>query len=315
GLALAAAATGCGRHGKAAPQGGDDRPPSKVNLERKVDLSRAEQRSLVQFVETVGVLEAEGQTDIAGGVTGLVDQVLFREGDEVGPETILVKVEQDKYESDVDLAEANVERARAALETNRELAERDERAGFGASAVDKAKSRGAVRLSEAELRAARAALKRAKVNLERSRVRAPYAGRINKRMVTPGTYLEEKTVIATIADLSRIRLVGYVPESTAPLVRQLIRTQEQRIRALRFTVPLLGLGSAPVPGASLGGVQLVQADHIVSGYDPEFVLLAQPHRTYFARIFYMSTVANPDTHMFEAKAEVLDWLPETTPPL
>src|SRR5262249_29599518 len=48
---------------------------------------------------------------------------------------------------------------------------------------------------------------------------------------------------------------------------------------------------------------------------PEFVLLAMPHRTYYARIFYMSTVANPDTHMFEAKAEVLDWVPEKTAPV
>ena len=59
--------------------------------------------------------------------------------------------------------------------------------------------------------------------MERSRVRAPYAGRINKRLITKGSYLEERTPIATIADLSRIRLVGYVPETAAPVVRDLLR--------------------------------------------------------------------------------------------
>src|SRR4051794_34043377 len=94
GLALLTSATGCGRHGKAAPQGGDDRPPSKINLKRSVDLTQAERRGLVYFVEAVGVLEAEAQTEIAAGVSGLVDEVLFREGDSVTPDTVLVKVDQ-----------------------------------------------------------------------------------------------------------------------------------------------------------------------------------------------------------------------------
>jgi hypothetical protein len=50
---------------------------------------------------------------------------------------------------------------------------------------------------------------------------------------------------------------------------------------------------------------LVRRDAVPSGFDPEFELLALPGATFHARIFYMSTVANPDTHMFEAKAEVL----------
>src|SRR5437773_705243 len=77
---LLAAAAGCGRHGKAAPTGGSDVPPSKVQLKRSVELARAEQRPLDYYVETVGYLEAEGQTDIAAGVAGIVDEVQFREG-------------------------------------------------------------------------------------------------------------------------------------------------------------------------------------------------------------------------------------------
>ena len=41
-----------------------------------------------------------------------------------------------------------------------------------------------------------------------------------------------------------------------------------------------------------------------SGFDPEFIAQPFPHRTFHARLFYMSSVANPDTHMFECKAEV-----------
>src|SRR5262245_19346724 len=37
-LPLLSVGAGCGKHGKAAPTGGSDVPPSKVKLERKVDL-------------------------------------------------------------------------------------------------------------------------------------------------------------------------------------------------------------------------------------------------------------------------------------
>src|SRR5882672_171402 len=80
-LLLPLIATGCSRHGKAAPVGGSDVPPSKVNLKRNVEMGRAEQRAIVYYVDTVGYVEAEGQTDIAAGVKGIVDEVLFREGD------------------------------------------------------------------------------------------------------------------------------------------------------------------------------------------------------------------------------------------
>src|SRR5438132_13901501 len=96
---LLAAAVGCGRHGKAAPVGGSDVPPSKVNLKRNVELGRAEQRSIVYYVDTVGYVEAEGQTDLAAGVKGIVDEVLFREGDVVEANKVLIKVDQRGYQS------------------------------------------------------------------------------------------------------------------------------------------------------------------------------------------------------------------------
>jgi RND family efflux transporter MFP subunit len=304
GLLLLAGASGCGRHGKAAPVGGSDIPPSKVNLKRNVDLARAEQRSLVYYVDTVGVLEAEGQTELAAGVTGIVDEVLFREGDYVDPNTVLVKVDQKRYVSAAKIAEANVLRAEKNLDLAVDQFERAFRSLQGSSEEDKAKARLNRGIAEAEILSARANLVMARNNLDRSQVRPPYAGRINQRKITPGMYLEEKTVIATVADLSRIRLVGYVPETATPVVRELMAAQEARIRAARLTAPLGGWLAGPVPWGSLAGLHLVREEQVPSGYDPEFTLLAYPQQTFTGRIFYISTVASPDTHMFECKAEV-----------
>jgi RND family efflux transporter MFP subunit len=312
-LALCLGVVSCGRQGAPAPSGGADTKPSRVVLQRNVDLTTVEQRALLYRVETVGILEAEGQTDIAAGVAGVVDEVLFREGDEVSPGTLLVKIDQTKYQADEDLAIANVERARAMWDLASDQLERFERAGRGSSEEDRAKARFMVRSTEAEHRSASAALVRARHNLERSRVRAPYAGRINKRNVTKGSYLEDKTVIATIADLSHIRLSGYVPETAAPTVRELFRDQERRLGAHRVALPLGGIGGQPL-SVAVGGV-LVARDYVPSGYDPEFRLQVAPDRAFLGRIFYMSTVANPETHMFEAKAEVLGYVPHVVPPL
>jgi hypothetical protein len=78
---------------------------------------------------------------------------------------------------------------------------------------------------------------------------------------------------------------------------------------------LAGVGPVPSPLATLGNLALVQRDFVLSGYDPEFELLAFPGQTYFGRIFYMSTVANVDTHMFESKAEVLGYHDGVSSPL
>lgn len=296
------AVVGCSRSALEAPTGGSAVPPSKTNLKRHVEVFAAPQKTLVYYVETVGVLEPEGQTEIAAGVAGVVDEVLFREGDEVTPQTVLVRVDQRRYIAAMKVAEANVQRAMANLALARDLERRALQAGAGASLEEKAKARLALNIAEAELQSAQAALDLARHNLDRSQVRAPYAGRINQRRVTSGTYLEERTVIATLADLSRIRLVGWVPETAAPQLRELMNQQEQRLTILKTTLPLGGWLSSPFAGLAL--LAQVQRGIIPSGYDPEFTLLAFPQQTFTARIFYMSTVANPDTHMFEWKAEV-----------
>ncbi|MBM3995523.1 MAG: efflux RND transporter periplasmic adaptor subunit [Planctomycetes bacterium] len=302
---------GC-RHGAGDP-GIKTTAPSKIVLQRNVDLTTAVQKALVYRAETIGVLEAEGQTDIAAGVNGVVDEVLFREGDEVRAGDVLVIIDKERYQADEDLARANMERAKENVGVLRDIAVRAEKSGLGISNEERAKAIGNYRVAEAEHRSMVAAHARAKHNLARSRVKAPYDGRINKRLVTVGSYLEEKTVIATIADLSRMRLVGYVAESAAPVMRDLLAVQDDRLMAARVGLMLAGV-TGQTPWQLAAPLSLLQADMVASGFDPEFEVFAMPGQLHLARIFYMSTVGNVDTHMFECKAEVLGWRVEPVPP-
>lgn len=332
-LVLTVALLGCGH----AVSPGHTRP-SKTKLERPVELGRAEQRALEYQVDTVGYLEAEGQTELAAGVSGVVDTVLFREGQWVDPNTILVKVDQRRYLASAEVARANERRAQATVELARDLDYRIRQLGRNASDEERTKAALNLRSSEADLAASVAARALAENNLERSQVRAPYGGQINQRKVTPGSFLEDRTVIATMADLRQLRLVGWVPEKAAATVRELL-AQQELIRTMRlmaacasggrpFSViaEVLRDGAAgvyasyghelaelnfasqlavggPSPWTLLAEVAQRRIGGGQSSYGLEFTVLPFPQRPLLGRIFYLSTVASPDTHMFECKAE------------
>ncbi len=300
GLVLLACACGCGKHGKAAPVGGTEVPPSQTKLKRNVELAAAQQQALTYAVETVGYLEAEAQTDIAAGVNGVVDEVLFREGQWVDPSTVLIRVDQRRYVAAAEVTRANEKRAEATVNLAKDLAERARQGRSGVSEEERAKATLGLRVAEAELASAKAARALAEHNLDRSQVRAPYAGQINLRRITPGTFVEDKTSIGTIADLRRLRLVGWVPEKAAPTLREVLG-QDERVRSARL---LGGCLASASPWAALPGLASDSVRDPSAGFALEFTLTAYPKRTFPARVFYLSTVASADTHMFECKAEV-----------
>jgi multidrug efflux system membrane fusion protein len=103
-----------------------------------------------------------------------------------------------------------------------------------------------------------------------------------------------------MADLSRLRLVGWVPERATPMVRELINTSE-----LTRTAHFLGgwlAGPSPLPAIAI--YALDARDMLPGTFAVEFKLMAFPRETFRARVFFMSTVADPDTHMFQCRAEV-----------
>jgi len=338
---LAAALLGCSRGGHEAPQGGSTVSPAKAKLKRNVELTQVRQEKMASSVETVGFLDAEGQTDLAAGVSGIVEEVLFREGDWViKDQTLLARIEPKKYQAMLDQADANLQRAEANVkkmdaslrraESNIKDAEQnlslkntileniraagraakvEERQEAQAMAKVAAARLGVARsereVSEAELLAAKKDVDAAKAmrdlalhNLHRSEVRAPYTGQINKRLVTRGSYVEDKSIIATMADLSRLRLVGYIPEKSAPIARQML-LEEQRCH-----VAFLAGNVAVGPWAALAALACETIGEVPARYPLEFRLAAFPQQTFYGRIFYLSTVASPDTHLFECKAEV-----------
>jgi multidrug efflux system membrane fusion protein len=159
-------------------------------------------------VTALGSLEAEEIVQVTAEVEGAVTEVRFHEGDRVTRDTVLVLVDPERHRLEVARAEAAYLRAQSDLRrAQEELSRRERLANAELLAMDEVnRYRAASESFEADVAAAQAALDIALQNQRRSEVRAPHSGVINTRTVETGTYLRPGTVLATIVDVSRLRL-------------------------------------------------------------------------------------------------------------
>jgi membrane fusion protein, multidrug efflux system len=178
-------------------------------------------RDVVYRVSALGSLEADELVQVTAEVEGAVTGIRFREGDRVTPETILAQIDPDRYRLEAARAEATYRKAIADHErVAAELKRREELAREQLVAIEElnrakqeAESQGA---SEA---GAKAALEIAQQNLKRAAVRPPRSGVINTRTVETGQFVQVGTVLATLVDVSRLRLRFKVSEAESLSVR------------------------------------------------------------------------------------------------
>lgn len=361
----------CSRHGADAPKGGSETRPSQVRLKRSVELHQVGFQRIIAVEESIGSIEAERQTEIPAGVEGVLEDMLVREGQHVDTSTVVARIDQDLYRSALDTAVATEKRAEAALrkseaaegksmasqkraESRQLLAERmmvigeravssvEEReqrksdlmvaqADLNAAAAELVAARAESRAMVAEWQAATAARVRAELNWRKSQVRPRFAGQINQRRRNVGEYVKPDTVILTMADLTRLRVTGHVPEKSARFLREARDKAEAGDISGQVVAGLSGfweaIGAAvameeihrvrdkteaasaaalflTTPEAGLAAFVARQAGALGSGYQVRFTLPGLEGPRFHGRIFFISDVANPDTRMFECKAEL-----------
>ncbi len=299
---------GCSRSGTD-QTGSTTGKPSQARLRRSVAVEKVGLTRLESNVESVGFVESESQSEIAAGTSGVVEEILFREGQWVEKDQPLVKVDQSRYETALKISQSTLDKAKAGLEKAKNLQGISLGAGIGVSREERARLVGDVRLGEAEVGEATANYALAQYNQKRSIIRSPFRGQINQKRINLGSFVEDKTVIGTLADLTKLRVVGFIPERSTPLVRiQIEKSTQNRQRTLpgqeelRFATSLV---SGPWQGIITS--QLYYSGALQEGYLVPFTLRSFPGRVFNAKLFYLSSTGNPDTHMFECKAELPPW--------
>jgi len=165
-------------------------------------------RDVVYEVKTLGSLEAEEVVQVTAEVNGAVSEVLFNAGDRVTPETVIVRIDPERYRLEAERAAAA--HRRAVADWQRAEAEMKRREALGREQlVSDEELHGARQETErlaADAAAAKAAEDIARQNLKRSDVRPSRAGVINTRSVDTGQFVQTGTVLATLIDIGRLRL-------------------------------------------------------------------------------------------------------------
>jgi multidrug efflux system membrane fusion protein len=222
-LAASLFALGCRR-------GSNDSPPAKPGrkagalfdrskITYPVEIAVVRAQSLVYAVNAVGSIEAFEQVQVTARVSGVVDRVLFSEGDFAKVNQVLVEIETERYHLAVEAAQATYEKAQAALADaeaglKRREAVINENPGL-IPGEELETWRTKVRLAKSDVAQTKAALNQANINLRDAYVRAPFSGIIQTRTVETGQYIETGMVLATLVRRNPLLLRFKIPEREA----------------------------------------------------------------------------------------------------
>lgn len=166
-------------------------------------------RRIVYVIETTGELEADALV-VSCEVEGVVREVLFEEGDRVTEGQLLATVDPERYALLSQRAQAARARAAAQLaEVESALARRKalrEKDPGWVSEEEILQHTASVAVARAALAEAEAAWRLAEEDARRSRIRSPFAGVIERRRVVPGQHVDVGAQVATLVDLTDVRL-------------------------------------------------------------------------------------------------------------
>jgi RND family efflux transporter MFP subunit len=187
------------------PAGGPPPAPS-------VTVANPVKREVTDQDEYVGRFVAIDSVEIRARVSGYLDRIEFTDGQMVKQGDLLFVVDKRPFETTLDQAKANLAQARA------NLAFADTDLQRGAALVDQRtisvqtydQRIQAKKVAEASVQAVEATVRQATLDLEFTELRAPIAGRIGDRRVSPGNLVTggtagNTTMLATIVSVDPIR--------------------------------------------------------------------------------------------------------------
>src|SRR5690606_16222742 len=157
-------------------------------------------------IRALGTVKARESVDVTAKVSETVERVHFESGDEVERGAPLVTLSGQQQRAALAAAQA------AATEADRLYRRQREQA------AQQLVARAALDAQRATRDATRAQTEQIQANLRDRVIRAPFAGRLGIRQVSPGALVTPGTVIATLDDISRVYVDFPVPETQMELV-------------------------------------------------------------------------------------------------
>ncbi len=190
----------------------------------KVTVAQPVQRMVTDYVEATGNTQAIYTVQLVARVSGYLEKIFFQDGQMVEKGQPLFLIQQNTYQDNLRQAEATVSQYQAQLEYAAAQLTRYsdlvQRNAAAKSDVDNWRNQRDV--AQANLRSAEAQRDLAQLNLSYTDIRAPFNGRIDRRLVDPGNLVGagQNTVLAEINQIDPIYVYFNISDTDlARLVR------------------------------------------------------------------------------------------------
>lgn len=235
-ITSAALLAGCGDKPGASQQGQQQMPPVNVSV------LEVETQDVTLTRELPGRTVAYMMAEVRPQVSGIIKERLFEEGTTVEAGQPLYQLDDATYVANYNMAQANVEAAKAALSIAQTEAERSKSLleSKAVSTQEFDTDQAALQQAAAQLAVAEASLASAKVDYDRSHMTSPLTGQIGRSTVTKGALVtaNQPEPLATITQLDPIYVD--IAESSSQLLRlrRLITQGELRGVDLPVTISL-----------------------------------------------------------------------------
>jgi multidrug efflux system membrane fusion protein len=224
-------------------------PGSRSRVMFPVEVAPVQVKTMVYSVSAVGSVDAFEKVQVTARVAGVVDRVLFAEGNRAAVNQVLVEIEPERYRLAVESAQAAYEKALASKADAEAGLKRRETVITQTPGLIPGEEletwRTKVRLAASDVAQTKAALDQAQLNLHDAYVRAPFAGILQTRTVQTGEYVQVGTVLATLVRRDPLLLRFQVPERDAAQMHPGIRAAfKVRDDSREFGAELVHVGAA-----------------------------------------------------------------------
>jgi RND family efflux transporter MFP subunit len=210
--------TGCSR----TPEEGPGKQPPTVTVSYPLE------REVTDYQDYLGRTAAVDSVQVQARVTGYLDKIYFKEGEEVKEDTCLYEIDRRPYQAAYDAAKAQVAQNVASLnlakQDNTRFKKLDKDQPGAVTQVDLDKYQSQEDGGVAALEQSRANLETAKLNLDWTRVTAPVAGLIGRLLVTRGNLIvANQTTLTTIVSQDPMWVYFDMDEPTVLQIGELVR--------------------------------------------------------------------------------------------
>ena len=234
-LALAALLSACGDSNTyVAP------PPPKVTV------AAPAKQPVTHYLEATGSTAAVNSADLVARVSGFVEKVPAKDGEEARKGDVLFVIEPEPYKLKVEQSQASVVSAQATLKKSESDYQRQvELAQSGSASKSTLENSLAARdNARATLEQSQASLKLAQNDLSYTSVTAPFDGLVTARKVSVGSYVSSSgtpTVLASVVQTDPIYVNFTISERDVIAIREMVRQRGLTPEQLRQVPVEVGL--------------------------------------------------------------------------